>query len=121
MSLGKSIKLLIEQNHITQKELAIRSHCTEDSISRYIRDERRPNYKTLNRIAVDLGVSVDALIRGKIKDDFVKVVRCKECKHWGGITFGQTCRRWSGIELKHFTRPNDYCSYGERKDDINNA
>lgn len=37
--------------------------------------------------------------------DVVSVVRCKDCKHWNN----SDCYR---IEL---TRPDDYCSYGERK------
>lgn len=37
--------------------------------------------------------------------DVVPVVRCKYCKHWNN----GDCYR---IEL---TRPDDYCSYGERK------
>ena len=40
------------------------------------------------------------------KEDVVPVVRCEQCKHWNN----GDCYR---IEL---TRPNDYCSYGERKD-----
>ena len=50
------------------------------------------------------------------KVEFVNVVRCKDCKHWGGETFGYVCKEWSGISFKHYTEPNDFCSYGERKD-----
>ena len=38
--------------------------------------------------------------------DVVPVIRCKDCKHWNN----GDCYR---IEL---TRPDDYCSYGERRD-----
>ena len=48
--------------------------------------------------------------------DVVEVVRCKDCTHWGGITFGNICRRWTGLNVKNCTKPNDFCSYGERKD-----
>lgn len=27
--------------------------------------------------------------------DAVEVVRCKDCTHWGGVPFGNVCRRWS--------------------------
>jgi len=37
--------------------------------------------------------------------DAVEVVRCKDCKHW----HGGDCYR---IEI---TRPDDFCSYGERR------
>lgn len=48
--------------------------------------------------------------------DVVKVVRCKDCKHWGGITFGNICRRWTGLNVKNCTKPTDFCSYGELKE-----
>ena len=47
--------------------------------------------------------------------DVVEVVRCKECKHWGGVTFGYICRRFSGSHIRNETRETDFCSYGERK------
>ena len=48
--------------------------------------------------------------------DVVEVVRCKDCKYWGGITFGNICRRWTGLNVKNCTKPNDFCSYGERRE-----
>ena len=45
-----------------------------------------------------------------------EVVRCKDCAHYGGITFGNICRRWSALNIKNCTKPDDYCSYGIRKD-----
>lgn len=50
--------------------------------------------------------------------DVVEVVRCKNCIHWGGVTFGNTCRRWSALlaGMKNCTQPDDFCSCGERKD-----
>lgn len=123
MSLGKTIRLLMEDSHLTQKALAIRSHCTEAAISRYVHDERKPNYKTLDNLALALGVSVDVLIKGKVKENMVRVVRCKDCKYWGGTVFDHRCRRWSGLDHINCTKPTDYCSYGERKESevTNNA
>lgn len=40
-------------------------------------------------------------------EDMVFVVRCKDCKHWAH----GDCYR---LEL---SRPNDFCSYGERRED----
>lgn len=48
--------------------------------------------------------------------DVVEVVRCKDCKHWGGVTFGYICRRFSGTYIRNETRECDFCSFGERKD-----
>ena len=48
--------------------------------------------------------------------DVVEVVRCKDCKYWGGATYGYICNAWSGINTKNYTKPDDFCSYGERKE-----
>ena len=45
----------------------------------------------------------DLLING----DVVEVVRCKDCKYWNN----GDCYR---LEL---SRPDDFCSYGERKEE----
>lgn len=52
----------------------------------------------------------------KNKADVVEVVRCKDCIHWGGVTFGYICRRLSGTTLRNETRESDFCSYGEKMD-----
>lgn len=52
----------------------------------------------------------------KNKADYVEVVRCKDCRFWGGVTFGYICRRFSGSYIRNETRENDFCSYGERRD-----
>ena len=43
--------------------------------------------------------------------DAVKVIRCKDCKHYDGKWF---CKI-SGVPSK---KPCDFCSYGERKDGV---
>jgi hypothetical protein len=49
--------------------------------------------------------------------DVVEVVRCKDCKHYGGVVYGGVCRKYSGYETKVCTEKDHYCSYGERKDE----
>ncbi len=49
--------------------------------------------------------------------DVVEVVRCKDCKHYGGVVYGGVCRKYSGYETKVCTDKDHYCSYGERKDE----
>lgn len=41
--------------------------------------------------------------------DAVEVVRCKDCKKHG---VGNRCNMW---KIPHYTMPDDFCSYGERK------
>lgn len=60
--------------------------------------------------------TVQAIIDKQPAADVVEVIRCKDCAHYGGITFGNICRRWSGLNVKNCTKPDDYCSYGIRKD-----
>ena len=60
--------------------------------------------------------TVQAIIDKQPAADVAEVIRCKDCAHYGGITFGNICRRWSGLNVKNCTKPDDYCSYGIRKD-----
>lgn len=50
-----------------------------------------------------------------ISNDVVPVVRCKDCKYWqdnnGGYPHDECC--WGKGETPD---PDDFCSYGERKD-----
>ena len=48
--------------------------------------------------------------------DVVEVVRCRDCKHYGGVTYGFVCRKYSGVETKVCTEKDHYCSYGERRE-----
>ena len=62
--LGDNIKRLMKYNGYTQKQLAMRSQCTESAISRYISNEREPSIKILKNLAIALGVTVDELLKG---------------------------------------------------------
>ncbi len=46
--------------------------------------------------------------------DVVKVVRCRDCKHFGGVTFAYTCRLHSSSNTRVQMNGNDFCSFGER-------
>lgn len=50
-----------------------------------------------------------------VEAGYIKVVRCKDCAHWGGTTYGFICRKFSGIETKICMGADMFCSYGERK------
>lgn len=62
--LGDNIKRLMKANGYTQKQLAMRSGCTECAISRYVNNEREPRIKILKNLAIALGVTVDELLKG---------------------------------------------------------
>lgn len=60
--IGDNIKRLMKENGYTQKQLAIRSGCTESAISKYANNEREPSIKALKNLAIALGVTVDELL-----------------------------------------------------------
>ena len=47
----------------------------------------------------------------------IPVVRCRECKHWGiEHTTPVLKSKCPCVVVDRVTRPDDFCSYGERKD-----
>lgn len=48
--------------------------------------------------------------------DAVEVVRCKDCKH---LMFSDCYGECGRAYLSGIVRPDDFCSYGERKDNEN--
>lgn len=63
-SMGDNIKRLMRENGYDQKQLAMRSGCTESAISRYVRNERTPRVKILHNLAIALGVTVNDIVGG---------------------------------------------------------
>lgn len=75
--------------------------------------------KKTGEVIVNMTVDEDALKRMAFKlieeNDFVKVVRCKDCIH------NDQCKHrvvmWVEDPINTWHKDIDYCSYGERKDD----
>lgn len=57
-----------------------------------------------------------------IPEDYVKVVRCRDCKHWvcadtvGSIRYGDCTNGHSIISRHAMPNENYYCADGERRD-----
>ena len=64
--------------------------------------------------AIKNGIEIAKIISEKAKPaDAVTVVRCKDCKHlMFSDMYGECSQAHMGI-----VRPDDFCSYGERKDE----
>ena len=62
MSLGETLRNLIEQQGITQKELAIKLAITPSALGNYVHNTREPDYNTLVKIADYFQVSTDCLL-----------------------------------------------------------
>jgi hypothetical protein len=67
-------------------------------------------------------------MRGKVRNaptaDVVEVVRCKRCKHWKDTSYDTLteahwgeCRKPLGDYRYCETAENDFCSYGERREE----
>lgn len=68
MSIGKKIKLLRDENKITQEELGKYLGVKRSAIANYESGKRRADIETCEKIARYFGVSIDFLI-GKSQDD----------------------------------------------------
>lgn len=117
--LGDNIKRLMKANGYKQKELAIRSGCTESAISKYVNNEREPSIKVLKNLAISLGVTVDELLGNNATADVVEVVRCKDCRFCKLDTFHKMewCTKMSDDEHTHWVDKDFYCGHGKRKED----
>ena len=50
------------------------------------------------------------------QDIYVKeLVRCKDCKYWDNHDGGERCTNIVGLS---WARPENFCNYGDRKDEV---
>lgn len=79
--------------------------------------ETMPQYKEL--MGTDIGHGMGMMlaeINAAPTIDAVPVVRCKDCIFWDDyIGRGRCDGRENGL-MREYTKPDDFCSYGERKD-----
>ena len=77
MEIKERIRMLMEGEHLSQKELANLSGITEASMSKYLSGERTPRIDVVVNIANALGVTTDELIGNDIEDDKMGFIRLK--------------------------------------------
>ena len=68
MNLGETLKKLLEQHNISQKELARDLFITPSTLGNYIQNTREPDYNTLIKLADYFHVTIDFLL-GHITGD----------------------------------------------------
>lgn len=78
--------------------------------------------EVLDEMARRVGDNLDHEVLARL--GYVKVVRCRECKHFDqhytdGALFDETvCWSWdNGHDYPHYTSPDGFCYRGERKED----
>ncbi len=62
MNFGEILKNLIEENNLTQKELAKRLNLAPSTLGGYVQGLREPDYSTLKLLANYFNVSIDYLL-----------------------------------------------------------
>ena len=60
--IGDRLRIALDQNNMTQKDLAKKAHITESSVCRYLQNQRGVTDRTLRAICDVLDVSADWLI-----------------------------------------------------------
>lgn len=75
-------------------------------------------------IVAEIGGSKETIktnLKSLSSADVVEVVRCKDCDFWNKDedVLGGRCDEWSDFEngTSRYTGRDDFCSYGERKDE----
>ena len=77
--------------------------------------ERR--YMEADYMDNDTAYDVIATLDNEITIDAVEVVRCKECKYGDTGTDEEGNKFWKCLGVHYGgTKPDDFCSYGERKE-----
>jgi HTH-type transcriptional regulator, competence development regulator len=90
-SLGSNIRKLREKENLSQKDFAKKIGISNVVLSRYEKDERKPDYDMLNKIADYFEVTLDHLLgreeKVKTKEDSLEEVN-KLVKEYGIEQFG---------------------------------
>ena len=75
-TLGERIAKLLDEKHISQKDLASMIGVSESALSRYINNEREPKIEVLANLATALDTTIDYLTTGKKPEtDFDEIYR----------------------------------------------
>ncbi len=77
MDLNERIKMLMEERHLSQKELAGLAGITEASMSKYLSGDRTPRIDVVVNLANALGVTTDELIGNEVEKDGMNLLRLK--------------------------------------------
>ena len=62
MKIGNNIKILLTEQGISRKELALQLHIDYSTLCGYISNRRQPDYETLLKMSIILNTSTDFLI-----------------------------------------------------------
>ena len=83
MNFGDKLRVLIEEQGITQKELASHLNIAPSTVSSYVQNTREPDFATLKSFAKYFNVSIDYLLDCRTRhanthqeDELLRIFRC---------------------------------------------
>lgn len=83
MNFGDKLRVLIEEQGITQKELASHLNIAPSTVSSYVQNTREPDFATLKSFAKYFSVSIDYLLdcrtghaNTRQEDELLRIFRC---------------------------------------------
>ncbi len=80
--IGKFIKEIRKNNHMTQKDLADRYHVTYQAVSKWENGKNMPDMSLLKQMSKDFHVSLDDLFEGEYSK---KKIRKRSFYFWGNV------------------------------------
>lgn len=115
---AKTLNSILIENGIQQRDLAKETGIATGSISAYRNGIKEPRLSAIIKMADCLGVDCHYLMTGvKVENKSHNIVHCKNCKYcdWD-------CKEEDAIvclrtKYGYWRHPNDFCSYGEKRED----
>lgn len=110
MSFGEKLRALLEEQGLTQKELAMRLNIAPSTMGSYVQNAREPDFATLKRLAEYFEVSTDYLLdcrSGKAaaaqEDELLRIFRALSPEQ-RDICLEQ-CRAFMRVRFREEKRP----------------
>lgn len=114
MTLGESARKARETAGLTQNKLSEISGVSASTIFNIEKDARNPAVLSVEALALALNISMEEYIGSEI--DCVHVVRCRNCRKRNTRECAMCYVSDDGKEKYGWENDNDFCSYGERKE-----
>lgn len=115
MTLGESARKARKDAGLTQNKLSEISGVGASTIFNIEKDAQNPAVLTVEALAMALGISMEQYIGSAI--DCVHVVRCRDCRKRNTSDCAMQYESDDGKEQYAWENDNDFCSWGERKED----
>ncbi|MGO4944824.1 helix-turn-helix domain-containing protein [Blautia sp. Sow4_E7] len=105
MDFSNTLRMLIEENDLTQKELAKQLHLAPSTLGSYVQGSREPDFSTLKQLADYFNVSIDYLL-GHSTDSINSPLEIELLRVFRSLTVEQQyiCIDQSKVLMKYHTK-----------------